>query len=63
MMADGYTRACGEMSMMIAQNGPGITNFVTAVKTAYWNHTPSCWSPRRPPTRPSARAAFRRSSR
>ena len=40
MMADGYTRATGEMSMMIAQNGPGITNFVTAVKTAYWNHTP-----------------------
>ncbi|CUH40889.1 Sulfoacetaldehyde acetyltransferase [Jannaschia seosinensis] len=39
-MADGYTRATGEMSMMIAQNGPGITNFVTAVKTAYWNHTP-----------------------
>ena len=24
----------------IAQNGPGITNFVTSVKTAYWNHTP-----------------------
>ncbi|MGV8952174.1 MAG: sulfoacetaldehyde acetyltransferase [Cypionkella sp.] len=40
MMADGYTRATGRMSMMIAQNGPGITNFVTAVKTAYWNHTP-----------------------
>jgi len=40
MMADGYTRAGGRMSMMIAQNGPGITNFVTAVKTAYWNHTP-----------------------
>ena len=40
MMADGYTRACGKVSMMIAQNGPGITNFVTAVKTAYWNHTP-----------------------
>ena len=40
MMADGYTRATGEMSMMIAQNGPGITNFVTSVKTAYWNHTP-----------------------
>ncbi|MBY6121190.1 sulfoacetaldehyde acetyltransferase [Mameliella alba] len=39
-MADGYTRASGKMSMMIAQNGPGITNFVTAVKTAYWNHTP-----------------------
>ena len=40
MMADGYTRASCKMSMMIAQNGPGITNFVTAVKTAYWNHTP-----------------------
>ena len=40
MMADGFTRAGGKMSMMIAQNGPGITNFVTAVKTAYWNHTP-----------------------
>ncbi len=40
MMADGYTRSSGKMSMMIAQNGPGITNFVTPVKTAYWNHTP-----------------------
>lgn len=40
MMADGYTRATGKMCMMIAQNGPGIANFVTAVKTAYWNHTP-----------------------
>jgi sulfoacetaldehyde acetyltransferase len=40
MMADGFTRATGKMSMMIAQNGPGITNFVTPVKTAYWNHTP-----------------------
>ena len=40
MMADGYTRASGKISMMIAQNGPGITNFVTPVKTAYWNHTP-----------------------
>lgn len=40
MMADGFTRACGKMSMMVAQNGPGITNFVTPVKTAYWNHTP-----------------------
>jgi sulfoacetaldehyde acetyltransferase len=28
------------MAMAIAQNGPGVTGFVTAVKTAYWNHTP-----------------------
>jgi len=40
MMADGFTRASGKMSMLVAQNGPGITNFVTPVKTAYWNHTP-----------------------
>ena len=40
MMADGVTRATGKISMMVAQNGPGITNFVTPVKTAYWNHTP-----------------------
>jgi len=40
MSADGYTRATGKMAMAIAQNGPGITNFVTPIKTAYWNHTP-----------------------
>ena len=40
MMADGFSRASGNMSMCIAQNGPGITNFVTPIKTAYWNHTP-----------------------
>jgi len=40
MMSDGYSRVTGKMSMMIAQNGPGIANFVTPVKTAYWNHTP-----------------------
>jgi len=40
MMADGYTRSTGKMCMTIAQNGPGITNFVTPIKTAYWNHTP-----------------------
>ncbi|CAM5567567.1 Sulfoacetaldehyde acetyltransferase [Aquamicrobium terrae] len=40
LIADGYARATGKMSMAIAQNGPGVTGFVTAVKTAYWNHTP-----------------------
>ena len=40
MVADGYTRASGKMCMAIAQNGPGITNFVTPIITAYWNHTP-----------------------
>ena len=40
LICDGYTRATGRMAMAIAQNGPGVTGFVTAVKTAYWNHTP-----------------------
>src|SRR5262249_9427766 len=40
LICDGYTRATGKIGMVIAQNGPGITNFVTAIKTAYWNHTP-----------------------
>jgi sulfoacetaldehyde acetyltransferase len=40
IMCDGYTRTTGAIGMLIAQNGPGVTNFVTAVKTAYWNHTP-----------------------
>ena len=40
LICDGYTRASGKMGMAIAQNGPGVTGFVTAVKTAYWNHTP-----------------------
>ena len=40
MMADGFSRASGKMTMAIAQNGPGIANFVTPIKTAYWNHTP-----------------------
>lgn len=40
LMCDGYIRATGKMAMAIAQNGPGVTGFVTAVKTAYWNHSP-----------------------
>ena len=45
LIADGYTRATGKMSMVIAQNGPGITGLVTPIKTAigiillfYWLH-------------------------
>ncbi|MBU6426187.1 MAG: sulfoacetaldehyde acetyltransferase [Rhodospirillales bacterium] len=40
LICDGYTRSTGKMGMAIGQNGPGVTGFVTAVKTAYWNHTP-----------------------
>ena len=40
LIADGYTRSTGKISMCIAQNGPGVTGLVTPIKTAYWNHTP-----------------------
>ncbi len=40
LICDGYTRSTGKIAMCIAQNGPGITGFVTPIKTAYWNHTP-----------------------
>ena len=39
-MADGYARVTNWPTVCIAQNGPGITNFVTAVAAAYWAHSP-----------------------
>src|SRR2546423_4573428 len=39
-MADGYARVSGRHGVCIAQSGPGITNFVTAVAAAYWAHAP-----------------------
>ncbi|MET1027907.1 MAG: sulfoacetaldehyde acetyltransferase [Dongiaceae bacterium] len=39
-MADGYSRVSNRHGVCIAQNGPGITNFVTAVAAAYWAHSP-----------------------
>ncbi len=39
-MADGYARVSGRHGVCIAQNGPGITNFVTGIAAAYWAHSP-----------------------
>jgi sulfoacetaldehyde acetyltransferase len=39
-MADGYSRVTNRHGVCIAQNGPGITNFVTAIAAAYWAHSP-----------------------
>jgi sulfoacetaldehyde acetyltransferase len=39
-MADGYSRASGRHGVCIAQNGPGITNFVTAIAASFWAHSP-----------------------
>ena len=39
-MADGYSRVTGRHGVCVAQNGPGVTNFVTAIAAAYWAHSP-----------------------
>lgn len=39
-MADGYSRVGNRHGVCIAQNGPGVTNFVTAVAAAFWAHSP-----------------------
>jgi sulfoacetaldehyde acetyltransferase len=39
-MADGYSRVSNRHGVCVAQNGPGITNFVTAIAAAYWAHSP-----------------------
>jgi sulfoacetaldehyde acetyltransferase len=39
-MADGYARASGRHGVVIGQNGPGISNAVTAIAAAYWAHSP-----------------------
>ena len=39
-MADGYSRVLNQPGVCIAQNGPGISNFVTGVAAAYWAHSP-----------------------
>lgn len=39
-MADGYARVSGNHGVVIGQNGPGISNCVTAIAAAYWAHSP-----------------------
>jgi len=39
-MADGYSRVSGKHGVCIGQNGPGISNCVTAIAAAYWAHSP-----------------------
>jgi sulfoacetaldehyde acetyltransferase len=39
-MADGYARVSNRHGVVIGQNGPGISNCVTAVAAAFWAHSP-----------------------
>ena len=39
--ADGYARASGEVGVVIATSGPGATNLVTGLATAYLDSIPA----------------------
>jgi sulfoacetaldehyde acetyltransferase len=39
-MADAYARAGGQPGICMATNGPGATNLITGVASAYMNHAP-----------------------
>ncbi len=39
-MADGYSRVSGRHGVVIGQNGPGVSNCVTAIAAAFWAHSP-----------------------
>ena len=39
-MADGFSRVSGRQGVCIGQNGPGISNCVTAIAAAFWAHSP-----------------------
>jgi hypothetical protein len=51
-MADGYARVSGRHGVVIGQNGPGISNCVTAIAAAYWAHTPVVIITRKPAPAP-----------
>ncbi len=38
--ADGYARATGKVGVCLATSGPGATNFVTGIATAYMDSIP-----------------------
>ena len=38
--ADGYARATGKVGVCLATSGPGATNLVTGIATAYMDSTP-----------------------
>lgn len=39
-IADAYARVSGKVGVVMGQNGPGISNMVTGIATAYMNHSP-----------------------
>ena len=48
-MASGYARVTGKVGVCIVTSGPGATNLVTGIATAYMDSIPSWPSPARCP--------------
>jgi len=57
-MADGYARASGRVGVCIATSGPGATNLLTGVATAYLDSTPLVAITGQVPTHMMGRDAF-----
>ena len=65
--ADGYARATGDVGVALVTSGPGVTNAVTGIATAYMDsipmvivtgqvpRPPSAWTPSRSATRWASR--------
>jgi acetolactate synthase I/II/III large subunit len=61
-MADGYARETGKIGVAIATSGPGATNLITGVATAYANNVPMLVITGQPPLRNFGRGALQESS-
>lgn len=61
-MADGYARETGKIGVAVATSGPGATNLITGVATAYANNVPMLVITGQPPLRNFGRGALQESS-
>lgn len=61
-MADGYARETGKIGVCVATSGPGATNLITGVATAYANNVPMLVITGQPPLRNFGRGALQESS-
>lgn len=61
-MADGYARNTGRLGVCCATTGPGATNLITGVASAYENHIPMLVITAQTPLSTFGRGAFQESS-
>jgi acetolactate synthase I/II/III large subunit len=61
-MADGYARETGRLGVVVATSGPGATNLITGVATAYANNVPMLVITGQPPLRNFGRGALQESA-